>query len=135
MPKAQRHFCYDITFLSRFDGVLFICIFDLLRLGFYPKVRVKMASSRNIHTSAESAEIEDYVSRLSPEEKMLIILKSQLYAGQWQPMIDDLNNRLEGKPYVFKLATRIKDDIQRVHELKIFEDSSSVDLCDYVTLK
>jgi len=94
-----------------------------------------MASSRNIHTSAESAEIEDYVSRLSPEEKMLIILKSQLYAGQWQPMIDDLNNRLEGKPYVFKLATRIKDDIQRVHELKIFEDSSSVDLCDYVTLK
>lgn len=78
--------------------------------------------------------VEQFVSNLTPEEKMLIVLKRQLYGGKWSPMIGDLKNRLAGKPYVFKLETRIKDDIKRVHSLMEFEQKHGIDLADFVSL-
>ena len=76
--------------------------------------------------------ISDFVKTLSAEYKMLIILKSQLYGGKWEPMYQDLKNRLEGKPYIFKLANRINEDIERIEQLRKFEQQHHVDLCDYV---
>jgi hypothetical protein len=49
-------------------------------------------------------------------------------------MLDDLRNRLAGKPYIFKLATRIKDDIERIERMREFERQAHVDLADYVDL-
>jgi len=74
----------------------------------------------------------DFVKGLSAEHKMLIILKSQLYGGKWEPMYQDLKNRLEGKPYIFKLANRINEDIERIEQMQQFEQQYGVDLCDYV---
>ncbi len=65
--------------------------------------------------------VEDYIAGLSDEYRMLVVLKSQLYSGTWEPMLDDLKNRMEGKPYIFKLVNRIKDDIVRIQEMKEFE--------------
>jgi len=65
---------------------------------------------------------------------MLVALKSQLYGGSWEPMLDDLRNRLAGKPYIFKLVHRIQDDIGRIEEMQKFEAEHSVDLADYVEL-
>jgi hypothetical protein len=76
--------------------------------------------------------ITDFVRGLSAEHKMLIILKSQLYGGKWEPMYQDLKNRLEGKPYIFKLANRINDDIERIEQMRQFEQQYGLDLCDYV---
>jgi hypothetical protein len=59
----------------------------------------------------EPKAVDDYVRRLSEEHKMLVALKAQLYGGSWEPMLDDLRNRLVGKPYIFKLVHRIQDDI------------------------
>ena len=78
--------------------------------------------------------VTDYVDRLSDEHRMLVVLKNQLYAGSWEPMIDDLQNRLAGKPYIFKLVNRIRDDIDRIEEMRQFEDENGVDLADYVEL-
>ena len=66
---------------------------------------------------------------------MLVVLKSQLYGDNWEPMLDDLRNRLEGKPYIFKLANRIQDDIERIEQMCEFEAEHNVDLADYVELK
>jgi len=79
----------------------------------------------------ESA-VTDFVKGLSSEHKMLIILKAQLYGGKWEPMYQDLKNRLEGKPYIFKLANRINDDIERIEQMRKFEQQHNVNLCDYV---
>lgn len=65
---------------------------------------------------------------------MLVVLKDQLYARNWDTMLDDLKNRLEGKPYIFKLANRINDDIERIEMLRNFENDHGVDLADYVEL-
>jgi len=78
--------------------------------------------------------VADYVNRLSDEHKMLVALKSQLYGGSWDPMVDDLRNRLAGKPYIFKLVHRIQDDIERIEEMRRFEAEHKVDLADFVEL-
>jgi len=58
----------------------------------------------------------------------------QLYDGTWETMLDDLRNRLADKPYIFKLASRIKDDIERIEQMQKFEDEHNIDLADYVDL-
>jgi hypothetical protein len=63
---------------------------------------------------------------------MLIVLKSQLYGGKWEPMYQDLKNRLEGKPYIFKLANRINDDVERIEQMRKFEKENDVDLGEHV---
>ena len=78
--------------------------------------------------------VTEYAARLSNEHKMLVILKAQLYGGTWEPMLDDLRNRLVGKPYIFKLVNRIKDDIERIEEMKKFEKEHKIDLADYVEM-
>ena len=70
----------------------------------------------------------------SEEQRMLVILKKQLYGGSWEPMLEDLQNRLDGKPYIFKLANRIQDDIERIEQMREFEKEQDVDLADYVVL-
>jgi len=76
--------------------------------------------------------VQEFVDRLDNEHKMLVVLKAQLYGGRWEPMLDDLENRLAGKPYIFKLANRIQDDIERIRRLKAFEEEHDVDLAQYV---
>ncbi len=78
--------------------------------------------------------VSDYVADLSDEHRMLVVLKAQLYGGSWEPMLDDLRNRLAGKPYIFKLVNRIKDDIERIEEMKEFEAEHGVDLSNHVDL-
>ncbi|HON90538.1 MAG TPA: hypothetical protein PLS24_04810 [Sedimentisphaerales bacterium] len=92
---------------------------------------VQMSSSPDNNVAKAVA---DYVDRLSDEHKMLVALKSQLYGGSWEPMLDDLRNRLAGKPYIFKLVHRIQDDVQRIEEMQKFEAEHKVDLADYVEL-
>ncbi|RKY23697.1 MAG: hypothetical protein DRP62_05415 [Planctomycetota bacterium] len=84
--------------------------------------------------TAISKVVSDFVDKLSDEYRMLIVLKAQLYGGSWEPMLDDLRNRLAGKPYIFKLANRIQDDIERIEEMLEFETEHNVDLADYVDL-
>jgi hypothetical protein len=82
--------------------------------------------------TAVSKVVSDFVEGLSDEHRMLVVLKSQLYDDTWEPMLDDLQNRLAGKPYIFKLANRIQDDIRRIEEMQEFEAEHNVDLADYV---
>ena len=84
--------------------------------------------------TAVSKAVSDFVKSLSEEHRMLVTLKSQLYDGSWEPMLDDLRNRLSGKPYIFKLANRIKDDIAHIEEMLEFEAEHNIDLSDYVDL-
>lgn len=78
--------------------------------------------------------VSDYVAGLSDEHRMLVVLKAQLYGGSWEPMLDDLQNRLAGKPYIFKLVNRIRDDIERIEQMRKFEREHNIDLADHVEL-
>ncbi len=82
--------------------------------------------------TAVSKVVSDFINSLSEEHRMLVILKAQLYDGIWEPMLDDLQNRLSGKPYIFKLANRIQDDTRRIEEMQEFESEHDIDLADYI---
>lgn len=79
-----------------------------------------------------SGKVEAFVAKLAKEEMMLVLLQSELYDGDWQAMLDDLRNRLDGKPYIFKLANRIRDDIARIEKLEAFESEHAIRLANYV---
>jgi len=84
--------------------------------------------------SANSKVVRNFVNSLSDEHRMLVVLKAQLYDSTWEPMLDDLRHRLDGKPYIFKLVNRIEDDIKRIEEMQKFEAKHNIDLADYVEL-
>ncbi len=83
--------------------------------------------------SADS-QVRQFVEALDEKHRMLVVLKSQLYDNRWEPMLEDLHNRLEGKPYIFKLVNRIKDDIERIDRMRQFEKDHNVDLSNFVQL-
>ena len=90
-------------------------------------------SNKGLKTGV-TREVGDFVAGLSDEHRMLVILKAQLYGGTWEPMLDDLQNRLDGKPYIFKLANRIKEDIERIEQMRKFEQEHNINLTEYVEL-
>jgi hypothetical protein len=77
-------------------------------------------------------QVRQFVDRMTDEQRMLVVLKRELYEGSWDEMVADLKARLEGRPYVFKLAHRIVDDLERIEQLRRFEQEMGVDLSQYV---
>jgi hypothetical protein len=73
-----------------------------------------------------------FMDRLSDEQKLLLVLKRELYDGDWQPMVRDLDNRLNGKPYMLQLAARIEEDLQRIEQMRQLERHYGVDLTRYI---
>ena len=42
-----------------------------------------------------------FMDTATREERMLVVLKHELYDGDWDEMEADLRARLEGRPYIF----------------------------------
>ena len=73
-----------------------------------------------------------FMAQITDEQKLLLVLKRELYDRDWAPMITDLQNRLEGRPYVLTLAHRIEDDLERIEKMRNLEQQHGVDLSDYI---
>lgn len=96
-----------------------------------------MIAKTNENSSPEQDrldQIRQVVDALSEQEKLLVICNYELYGGQWELLRADLADRLEGRPYVFKLGERIKEDLERVHRLQELEEKLEIKLCEYVKL-
>ena len=76
---------------------------------------------------------ERFVQSLAPEDEQLVILRDYLYEGDWSELERDLKARLRGKPVVFKLNTRIEEDLERIEKLRAYERRHSIDLGHFVT--
>jgi hypothetical protein len=61
------------------------------------------------------------VTDLAPEDRVLRDVRDQLYGGDWDELERDLRARLDGKPYIFKLATQIEEDLARIARLRAAE--------------
>jgi hypothetical protein len=75
---------------------------------------------------------DDFVKALSSEERLLITLRDELYSGSWRNLKQDLLDRLHGKPYIFKLSSRIEEDLKRIDKLERYEQEHKVNLAHYV---
>jgi hypothetical protein len=75
---------------------------------------------------------KQFVAGLTEEDIMLLRLRDELYDGRWESMLADLRDRLQGKPYVFRLAHPIQEDIDRIERLSRFERQHNVNLAAYI---
>ena len=89
---------------------------------------------RSDPTQQPSDPVRQFVARLSPAERVLVVLKRELYEGDWNAMEADLRARLAGRPYVFRLVHRIEDDLERIEQLRAVERLHRTNLADYVDL-
>lgn len=74
---------------------------------------------------------QTYYDDLPEEAKMLLVLRDELYMGSWDKMVEDLRNRLKGRPYIFKLVNRIEEDLERIETLRSYEGKHKINLRDY----
>ena len=72
-----------------------------------------------------------FIAQLTDEERMLIHLQKELYEYSWDAILTDLFNRLEGRPYVFKLPNKVRDDIPRIKKLRSYEEQYDIKLSDF----
>lgn len=70
---------------------------------------------------------EEFVRSLTKEEKMVIWLKGDLYES-WQGMRDDLQARLNKRPYLYLLIETINKDLEVMSKLEAYELKHNVDL-------
>ncbi len=73
-----------------------------------------------------------FVKALLPDDIQLLVLRDELYDGSWEDMRRDLEDRRDGKPFIFKLVNRIEEDLNRIERLSGYEEHHQVNLGDYL---
>ncbi len=104
------------------------------RGNFFPGKQLKNNTLDKEESGKINAEIREAIEQLTQEERTLIVLREELYDGSWEAMEADLQDRLEGRPYIFKLNNRIEDDLARIEQLQELEDEQAIDLSNYIDL-
>ena len=94
-----------------------------------------LGEKRSVMATGKTSVHEKYCASLSVEERTLVTLRDDLYNGSWDVMLGDLKDRLQGKPYIFKLVNRIQEDIGRIEKLQDYEKKHKVNLADFLKKK
>ena len=77
---------------------------------------------------------KEFISSLDQSVKVLIILRDELYEGSWDLMIKDLQSRLKGEPFIYKLANQIDADMQSITKIRAFEEKNSLNMGKFINL-
>lgn len=77
-------------------------------------------------------EATEFTRSLDEPSRLLLAVRDELYGRDWDLLLQDLEDRLRGRPYIFRLASRIEDDLDRIRRMREFETSRQVNLADYV---
>ena len=93
-----------------------------------PKAKKKRGRQKEREEKARA-----YARELGEKERVALAVRDELYDGSWDRMREDLESRREGRTYVFRLASRIEEDIRTIRRLSAFERRHKVNLSEYVT--
>jgi hypothetical protein len=81
---------------------------------------------------AKQEKARAYARELGEKERVALAVRDELYDGSWEHMREDLEARREGRTYVFRLASRIEEDLKTIRRLSAFERRHSVNLSAYL---
>jgi len=82
--------------------------------------------------SGSDGEHRGFVTGLSSGERLLLLLRDELYEGDWENVLGDLRDRLENRPYVFKLSSKIEADVVAIEKLSNYEKENGINLRDFL---
>jgi hypothetical protein len=76
---------------------------------------------------------------LTDEHRMLLTLREELYEGSWGAMLQDLQDRLDGRPHVFewtppdgRMRTTLVAHMKLIEEMRQAEAELGVNLPDWI---
>lgn len=73
-------------------------------------------------------EVSRFLDSLDDNDRMLLDVLEVLYEGSWRDLLKDLRAARDGEPFVFKIADRVEQDIERVERMAAFEKQYGVKL-------
>ena len=88
--------------------------------------------------------MREFVRGLTEHERTALVTRDVLYldedaprtaevlAAAWVRFREDLENRAAGRAYMFKLVSRIEEDLRSIKKLGAYEQRAGVDLSEYV---
>lgn len=85
------------------------------------------------HSEGDPRRLASVAGELDEGDRTFVHVRDLLYGGSWQELECDLQDRLAGKPFVFKLATRIEEDLARIERLRALEQQHGVNLADVLS--
>ena len=74
----------------------------------------------------------EFLAGLDKSARLLLSLREELYEGSWEMMVGDLEARLGGRPYIFKLSQRIEKDLENIRKIRGYEERNGLNLSDYL---
>jgi hypothetical protein len=63
----------------------------------------------------------EVIKGLEPAVRRLVVAVKTLYAGSWDDCAEDIRRRRAGRPFLFKLALGLQDDLDWIHRLQAYE--------------
>ncbi|MFH1421290.1 MAG: hypothetical protein ABIH42_01025 [Planctomycetota bacterium] len=75
---------------------------------------------------------DSFIRSLTSEDRLLLTLRDELYSGSWAHLKQDLMDRLNNRPYIFKLSTRIEDDLKRIEKMERYETEHKINISDFI---
>lgn len=94
------------------------------------------------NTSSLQAELDIQKALQTEDAHMLVLLRDELYEGNWDDFVQDLQDRLSGKPHVFDLAPAspslqetIRYHLALIQELRQLEVRENLNLADKLGVK
>ncbi len=94
------------------------------------KEKTSKKADRKTEPKEEAA--RRFVRDLGEKERIALAVRDELYDGSWERMREDLAARKEGRVHVFRLASRIEEDLKTIGRLGSFERRYKVNLSRFL---
>jgi hypothetical protein len=89
-------------------------------------------SRKNAGSSGTGDDVKQFLRGITENERVALAIRDELYNGSWERMREDLEARSAGRPHVFRLASRIEEDLRIIEELSAFEQRLGINLSEYL---
>ena len=80
--------------------------------------RVEASHMQNLDPALSPGQV---LASLDLEVRRLVAAVKVLYSGHWEDCAEDIRRRRAGKPYIFRLALNLQDELEWLHRLQAYE--------------
>jgi hypothetical protein len=70
---------------------------------------------------------------LTADERLLLMIRDDLYHGSWKETLQTLKHHLKQKPRITRLRDRIRADIARILKMQDVENKHQINLADFLS--
>jgi hypothetical protein len=81
------------------------------------------STALHVHQLDPALPPAEVLAGLEPPVRRLVAAVKTLYAGSWDDCAEDIRRRRAGRPYLFKLALGLPDELDWIRRLQVYEEA------------